>query len=218
MRRIPLRLLSLSLFAALSSAGVAHAQYVGPVNPNYPPPRQRFTPPAPYTPTPPPAPYTPPPAPYTPTYPSVNGVVTGNPSYYVDPNGIAGQRSRGSYYYDPARGWVTNTNNTTILNSATSGGRAPTDPSQIQYYNYWNGSAWVRGSRWLGQDGLWHGDNTVTNYHPNGTDTNRVVYAPNPNASPTPTTSTTRTVYSVAPSPHAPTAPAPAGTYYQQPR
>jgi hypothetical protein len=136
--------------------------------------------------------YLPPPSPPgyvqpTPTYiypVTPGGLVTGNPSpYYYDPNAVVNNASTSSMYWDPYRGWVTNTQNTSFLNSATSSGRAPMAGTSIQYYTYWNGSQWVQGTRWLGQDGQWHGDHANTVVGPNGsTHTQMEVYAPNPMA------------------------------------
>jgi hypothetical protein len=136
--------------------------------------------------------YLPPPAPPVDVQPATTyvypvtpgGFVTGNPSpYYYDPNAVVNRTGTSSKYWDPYRGWVTHTQNTTILNSATSPGRAPMPGTSIQYYNYWNGSQWVRGARWLGQDGQWHGENANTMSGPNGsTHTNFEAYAPAPMA------------------------------------
>lgn len=103
------------------------------------------------------------------------GFITGNPSPY-DPNAVAGGSSSSSGYWDPYRGWVTNTRNTTVLNSALSPGRAPMPGTSIQRYNYWDGTQWVRGERWLGQDGMWHGRNSQTITGPSGSTTNDVLY------------------------------------------
>lgn len=146
------------------------------------------------------------------------GIVTGNPSFpFYNPNGVANATGSGNMYWDPARGWVTNTQTDTVLNSALSPGRAPAAGAQVQYYNYWDGTQWVRGTRWLGQDGLWHGQHSDTTVTPNGSSTNNTVYyAPNPNAGGG--TTTNNTAYSVAPAPttnnvrYAP-APAPAPVY-----
>jgi hypothetical protein len=161
-----LGLAGLAWLGALAAAPAARAQYVGPISP--------YNPPAPgYAPQ------------YYPQYypqHAPGGFVTGNTTYY-DPNAVAGRTGSGSAYWDPQRGWVTDTQNTTVLNSATSAGRAPAAGSQVQYYTYWNGSQYVQGTRWLGQDGLWHGENTNTVVGPNGsTHQERLFYAPNPNA------------------------------------
>ncbi len=161
--------------ACLGAFRAAHAQYTGPVYPGgiqYVPSQ-----PAPVYPGTFPAQPTYPTQPMYPTYP---GQPT-YPSYYyppsvTNPNGIAGATSSSSMRWDPYRGWVTDTQNTAVLNSATSAGRAPAPGSSIQYYNYWNGTQWVRGSRWLGMDGQWHGENNTTTVMPDGSTSNTTVY------------------------------------------
>jgi hypothetical protein len=149
-------LMGIAVVGAMSIAGTAHAQYFGPISPSNPP-AAAF--------------------PTTGNYP----VYPQPPIYYTNPNGVAGVTGGGSAVWDPYRGWVTSTNNTTVLNSATSPGRAPAPGSSIQYYNYWNGTQWVRGSRWLGQDGLWHGEDANTVFRPNGgSDTQQRFYSPAP--------------------------------------
>lgn len=166
------RSLSFAALAALAVGSQSQAQYVGPVSPYTPPNGPSYQPYAPAM----------TPQPYYPTnqpayYPANNGGYTpGNPSVYYNPNAVVAGNASGSMYWDPQRGWVTNTQQTTVLNSATSPGRAPLDASSVQYYNYWNGSQWVRGSRWLGQDGLWHGEDTNTVMNPNGSSSSTTVY------------------------------------------
>lgn len=143
---------------------------------------------------------------YHPVHPG--GFVTGNPSPVYpsyptyptyDPNRPVGGSSSSSGYWDPYRGWVTHTNNTTVLNSALSPGRAPMPGTSIQNYNHWNGSQWVRGQRWLGRDGQWHGVNSDTRFGPNGSTTDNHVYYYNP-IQPNGGSTTGTTVYSGRPS------------------
>ncbi len=117
------------------------------------------------------------------------GFVTGNPSswpspwprYGYNPNRPVAGGMSGYTYWDPYRGWVTNSNRTQVLNSALSPGRAPSAGSSIQIYQYWNGTQWVQGQRWLGQDGLWHGTNTSTQPLPNGgSNSNTTIYMAKP--------------------------------------
>lgn len=137
-----------------------------------------------------PPPYTVPPGgSYYPAQPG--GFMTGNPSPmpvapvpapypgpYYDPNARVAGNASSSMSWDPNRGWVTNTQQTGVLNSALSPGRAPMPGTAVQTYNYWNGTQWVQGTRWLGQDGLWHGTNTDTMVNPTGgTSSNTTVYA-----------------------------------------
>jgi hypothetical protein len=130
-------------------------------------------------------PYTVPPqvGAYYPVQPG--GFITGNPSPTFpgyDPNRPVAGSGSGSMHWDPYRGWVTNTQQTTVLNSALSPGRAPIPGSAVQNYGYWQGNQWIQGQRWLGQDGLWHGTNTGTTFTPNGgTVENTTVYSANPN-------------------------------------
>lgn len=158
--------LGIVALGALAFSATARAQsqviYVGPVSPNGQP--QYVQP--------------------TMTYPQApGGFVTGNPTPVYDPNAVVGGNGSGMTYWDPYRGWVSHTQNTSVLNSATSEGRAPAAGSTIQSYNYWDGTQWVQGTRWLGQDGLWHGTNANTVVGPNGsTHQNMTVYAPNPMA------------------------------------
>lgn len=67
---------------------------------------------------------------YYPQGPS--GFVTGNPSPAYDPNAVVGGTATSSAYWDPYRGLVTQRQDTTVLNSATSAGRAPDAGSPIQ--------------------------------------------------------------------------------------
>lgn len=124
------------------------------------------------------------PSPVTyPTYP-VPGVVPVQtyptaPGYpYYDPNARVTGASSAATYWDPARGWVTKTAQTSVLNSAYSPGRVPMAGTGVQNYNYWNGYQWVQGQRWLGADGLWHGVNTDTAVNPTGgSSSNTTVYS-----------------------------------------
>lgn len=120
-------------------------------------------------------------SPYYPQSPS--GGFQPNPAPY-DPNQVIHQQQSGSMYWDPQRGWITNTQNHDILNSATSPGRDTIMPgTSVQQYNYWDGTRWVRGTRWLGQDGLWHGEHSDTVIDANGNShENKQTYAPNPMA------------------------------------
>lgn len=147
--------------------GTAGAQYYPP--PYTIPPNAGY-----YTPAAPPV--------YYPTTPG--GFVTGNPSPvfggYYDPNRPVAGTGSASSYWDPYRGWVTNTQSTTVLGSALSPGRAPMPGMGIQNYNYWNGSQWVQGQRWLGMDGQWHGVNTGTQVTPGGSTSETTVYYKKP--------------------------------------
>jgi hypothetical protein len=132
-----------------------------------------------------------PPSYYYPVQPG--GFVTGNPSPYTpytpynpgyyDPNRPVAGTASGSMYWDPYRGWVTNTAQTNVLNSAYSPGRGPMPGTSIQNYNYWNGAQWVQGQRWLGADGQWHGVNTDTAPNPSGgTSSNTTIYSLQPSS------------------------------------
>lgn len=141
------------IIALLSLSSRASAQYTGPVN-VYPQQGQ------------------------TPYYPVVpGGLVTGNPTPYYNPNAIVAGGGGGMTYWDPNRGWVTHSQTSYVLNSATSPGRYVAPGTSIQYYRYWNGSQWINGRRWFGQDGLWHGDHTQTTFGPNGTNQTNVAYS-----------------------------------------
>jgi hypothetical protein len=112
---------------------------------------------------------------------------------YYDPNARVTGTSSAMTYWDPARGWVTNTGQTSVLNSAYSPGRGPMPGTAIQNYNYWNGYQWVQGQRWLGADGLWHGVNTDTAVNPTGgTSSNTTVYSIQQRRNPDGTISTER--------------------------
>ncbi len=92
------------------------------------------------------------------------------------PNPPVARYGSGYSYWDPYRGWVTHSRSSTVLRSALSPGRAPAPGSGIEHYRYWDGTRWVSGRRWVGQDGQWHGHHSETRHGPNGSTSEDVIY------------------------------------------
>jgi hypothetical protein len=97
---------------------------------------------------------------------------------YTNPPVSSTQSS--STYWDPSRGWVTDTRRDTQLQGTLSPGRAPAPGATIYNYQYWDGSRWVQGQYWVGTDGQWHGWGSSTQSGPYGSHTESVTTSANP--------------------------------------
>jgi hypothetical protein len=102
---------------------------------------------------------------------SRNAAVTSPVNYNNDPNPVVSSTQSSSSYWDPIRGWITNSRQDTEYLSARSPGRAPAPGAPIYNNSYWDGTRWVQSQSWLGTDGQWHGQSSVTQYGPNGSST-----------------------------------------------
>jgi hypothetical protein len=135
----------LCVVATLALGSAARAQYPYPPQPQFNP--QQFQPPQPQFN---PQQFQPPPA--------------------YDPNQVVGYQNQGNWVQDPVTGqWRQNTQADTTYNSANSPGRNTMVPGSRQNYTYKDASGrLVQGTRWLGQDGLWHGDQSTTSQNATG--------------------------------------------------
>ena len=135
------------------------------------------------------------------------------PPYYPpgNPNQVVDVQGQTDWVLDPATGqWRRNSLTDVTHDSFNSPGRNTIVPGTLQNYTYTDASGrLVQGTRWLGQDGLWHGDHAETSQDAGGSST--VVnhrYARNPDGGRLPESTPSLGGATAGPAPVSPAVPA----------